>query len=812
MKYFYGSLILFIICLPVTLFAQSANNSLAGSVTDTAGLLLAGVVISLPDLKTGTATDANGRFTIDHLPKGNFLVQVKMLGFSTITQNININGTTEQQYRLQQGIIEKGEIIVTGTSLATEERKSVTPIQSISIKEMRENASTNIIDAIAKLPGVSQLSTGPAISKPIIRGLGYNRIITLNDNIRQEGQQWGDEHGIEIDDYNVSRVEVLKGPASLAYGSDALAGVVNIISDDPAPLGTINGNVTANYQTNNGMAAVHAQTGGNINGINWNVYGTGKQAHDYQNAYDGFVHNSRFSNLNYGAAIGINKKWGYSRLSFTSFNQNLGIVEGERDSATGRFMKLINDNGEEAETIATDDDGHSYSKQLPRQEINHQKIAWNNNLYLNNGGRIGLTLGYQQNSRKEFEDVPQPDVSGLHFLLNTYNYDARYYLPVMNGWNITAGINGMQQNSSNKGDEFLIPGYTLSDAGMYAIARKDWQKWTVSGGLRLNYRNMQGNALYLDSSDAVTDALQPGGFERFSNFSRTYTNLAGSIGAAYNATKSLTWKFNVASGFRGPNIAELSANGVHEGTIRYEYGNLALKAEQSVQADAGLSLNTEHVLVNASIFYNHISNFIYLRKLLNNSGADSIPAENNEEGYVAFSYDQQTAALYGGELYIDFHPHPLDWLHLENTISYVRGIIPNAPDSMRNLPYIPAARWLVELRANKTSLGKYIKNAYAKVGLDITFAQNNAFTAFDTETPTSAYTLLNAGIGLDVVNKNKTTLFTLAVSGQNLGDVAYQNHLSRLKYGPENFTTGRNGVYNVGRNISLMLSVPLNFK
>ena len=812
MKYYFRSLILLVILLPFTSFAQAQSNTFSGTVTDTSNQPLVGVIISLPDLKTGTATDANGHFYIDHLPKGSFLVQVKMLGFTSITQYININGSTEKQYTLQAGIIEKGEIIVTGTSLATEERRSVTPIQSISIKEMHENASSNIIDAISKLPGISQLSTGPAISKPIIRGLGYNRIITLSDNIRQEGQQWGDEHGIEIDDYNVSRIEILKGPASLAYGSDALAGVINIISDDPVPVGTINGNVTANYQTNSGLAALHAQTGGNINGINWNVYGTSKQSHDYQNAYDGYVHNSRFSNLDYGAAIGINKKWGYSRLSFTSFNQNLGIVEGERDSATGKFLKLINDHGDVAETIATEDDGRSYSKQLPRQEINHRKIAWNNNLYLNNGGRIGLTLGYQQNTRKEFEDVLQPDVSGLHFLLNTYNYDLRYYLPAIAGWHITTGINGMQQNNSNKGDEFLIPAYTLSDGGAYAIAKKDWNKWTVSGGLRINYRNMEGKALYLDSTDTVTGQLQPGGFERFSSFSRNYTNLAGSIGAAYNATKSLTWKFNLASGFRGPNIAELSANGVHEGTIRYEYGNLALKAEQSLQADAGMSLNTEHVLVNASIFYNHISNFIYLRKLLSASATDSIPADNNEEGYTAFTYDQQTAALYGGELYIDLHPHPFDWLHLENTVSYVRGTIPNAPDSMRNLPYIPAARWLIELRASKTSMGKYVKNAYAKVGYDITFAQNNAFTAFDTETPTSAYSLLNAGIGFDVMNKKKNTLFTLALSGQNLTDVAYQNHLSRLKYGPENFVTGRQGVYNVGRNFSLMLSVPLMFK
>ncbi len=797
---------------PFIMFAEPDANVLKGFISDAKGNPLMGASVSIPDLHAGDITDSGGHYRIANLHNGKYLVEVRMIGYATATQYVNITGVTGQDFTLSESIIERNEVVVTATSLATMEHKNVTPMQSIRIKELRQHAFTNVVDAIAKLPGVSQLSTGPAISKPVIRGLGYNRIVTLNDGIRQEGQQWGDEHGIEIDDYNVSRIEILKGPASLAYGSDALAGVINIVSDEPVSEGKIAGNVVANYQTNNGMGALHADIAGNINGYSWNVYGTGKAAHDYRNKYDGYVHNSRFNNLNYGATVGINKKWGYSRLSFTAFGQNLGITEGDRDSATGKFLKLVNDNGTVGETVVNESDGRSYKNQLPHQLIEHYKLAWNNNFFLNNGGRIGITLGYQQNIRKEFEDVLNPGIPGLFFLLQTYNYDLKYFFPQVSGWQFTAGINGMQQDNRNKGDAYLIPAYNLFDGGVYLMGKKDWNKLSVSGGARYNYRKINAQALFLDSAGEVVPQPAINDYRQFAAFNTSFSNAVGSIGLSYTLARRTFLKFNIASGFRAPNIAELAANGVHEGTIRYEYGNTALKAENSIQTDLGLSWSSDHILVDASLFYNYIGNYIYIQKLVAVHGGDSIPSLHDEEGYAAYKYSQSNAALYGGELYIDFHPHPLDWLHLENTVSYVRGVLIGGADSMRYLPAMPPLRWQVELRAQKRSLGKWLKNAYARTGLDITFSQDNIFSAYSTETATAGYTLLNAGIGADVVNRKQKTVCSIALSADNITDVAYQNHLSRLKYAGENYLSGRTGVYNTGRNISLMLTLPFNCK
>lgn len=802
---------LFIMLFAAAGSSAAVRSSLSGRVTDTAGAPLVGAIIELPDLHTGSVSDTDGHYTVPNLPAGRFLVSVRLLGFASQSVFLNLNGETVQDFRLSEAVLEQHEVIVTGTSAASEQRRSTTPIQTISARQMQENASTNVIDAITRLPGVQQLSTGPAISKPVIRGLGYNRIVTLNDGIRQEGQQWGDEHGIEIDDYNVSRVEVLKGPASLTYGSDAIAGVINILSEEPAPIGHIKAKLAVNYQTNNGQEALHARIAGNEHGLYWSAYFTGKRAHDYRNVYDGYVFNTRFANEDYGATIGINKHWGSSKLSFNSFNQYLGVAEGVRDSASGHFVKDVNAGGVPETMLVDDAEGKSYQRTLPRQWITHQKLAWINTLYLHSGARLGITLGLQQNDRREFGDVLAPDEPGLYLRLRTFTYDAHYLFKEIKGWQLSTGINGMVQQNRNLGIEFLVPDYSLFDIGGYALAKRDVDKWSFAGGLRFDRRSLNADALLTDSAGIRVSQLVAGGYTRFSSFSKSFGSPSGSIGVSYAYSKHTSFKVNLASGYRAPNIAELSANGVHEGAIRYEYGSTDLKPENSFQGDLGAEYNSEHLSLSAAVFYNYIHNYIFIRKLSTASGADSIPVQNNPDAFPAFIFAQTNAALAGGEFYMDLHPHPFDWLHLENTISYVAGQNLNGTDSTRYLPNMPPPRWLVALRVQKKSLGKYLGGAYIKLEFDHYFEQNQIFSAYGTETPSTAYTLVNASLGFYVLKKGKSVA-TVTLSGQNLADIAYQNHLSRLRYADLNYATGRRGIFGMGRNVSLALSVPLSLR
>lgn len=784
----------------------SGSVTLQGKVTDKAtGEGLPGVEIYFPDLKKGTTTDIDGIYTIENLPVTKALIQVSFIGYKLIAETIDLATTTTKDFMLEEAVMELNEVVVTGLSKSAEKRRTPTPITTISTAELRALNASNIIDAIASRPGIDQVTTGPGISKPVIRGLGFNRVVVVNDGIRQEGQQWGDEHGIEIDEYGVNRVEILKGPASLAFGSDAMAGVINFLPAPTLPKGKISGSVLANYQTNAGLIGGSADLAGNINDYIWDVRYSGKESHAYQNAYDGYVFNSGFKENNLSGILGVIKSWGYSNIHFSVYDMTPGIVEGERDSASGKFIKPVAIGGEEGEAIATEDDFRSYTPQVPFQKIHHYKAVSNSSFVLGNGS-LKTILGWQQNRRQEYGEILTPDEYGLYFFLNTVNYDIRYNLPELNKWNISVGANGMYQKSQNKGTEFLIPDYHLFDFGIFALARKSFEKLDVSGGLRFDTRQEKADALYLDAFGERTDHPDGDSFLQFSDIDAQFQGFSGSIGATYQFSEQVFAKLNLSKGFRTPNIAEISANGVHEGTVNYIIGVPTLKAESSWQWDFALGVNSHYITAELDLFSNKINNYIYLEKLSRSMGGDSLT-----DGYATYKYTSGDAHLYGGELSIDVHPAPIDWLHFENGFSWVRAVQADQPDSTRNLPFTPAPKLTSELKANVKKIGKNLVNGFFMIGVDNYFRQDHFYSAYGTETATPGYTLLNVGLGADFVSNNRT-LFSLFINANNLTDVAYQNHLSRLKYEAVNNVTGRMGVYNMGRNVSVKLVVPIQVK
>lgn len=786
-------------------FAAPGNSTLSGTVYDkTSGNTIPFAVIFFPDLKIGTQSDLNGKYELRNLPRGKFLVQVKAVGFATDIETIALDSATVRDFRLGNSVKEVGEVVVTGQATATGILHTPTPISIVSHDELLRGTSTNIIDALAKQPNIAQLGTGVGISKPVIRGLGYNRVVVVNDGIRQEGQQWGDEHGIEVDEYSVNRVEILKGPASLAYGSDAMAGVINLLTAPTLPEGTIRGTAIANYQTNNGLIGYSADVAGNAKGFTWDARYSAKQAHAYQDKYDGYVFNSGFLENAASGIIGLNKSWGFMHLHFGMYQLQPGMVEGERDSL-GRFVKAIKINDTTAgETVATNDDFHSYKLSVPRQNIRHYKAVLNNSFVTGNG-RVNATLGFQQNQRQEFGDV-LTNYYGLYFLMNTINYDLRYIFQEENGLQVSFGANGMQQDSKNKGTEYLVPDYNLFDVGVFGILRKSFKNIDLSGGLRYDNRSEKTGDLFLDSTGVNVGSEQPGAEHHFTSFHRNFGGVSGSFGIAYKASENATIKLNVSRGFRAPNIAELGSNGEHEGTIRYETGNPDLKPESSSQLDAALVWSSEHFNFEVDGFANTIDNFIFPVKLASAFGGDSI-----RDGYTAFKYVQSDAFLSGAEVTFDLHPHPLDWLHVEGNFGMVKAVQPGQTDSTLYLPYTPAPRVGGELRANLKKGGKLLSDAYFKIEVNHTFAQNRVYYAYGTETPTPAYTLIDLGAGTDIVTKEKTRCSIYFVAS-NITDVAYQSHLSRLKYAPENLATGRMGVFNMGRNFSVKLVVPIEGK
>lgn len=771
----------------------SVNGTFSGKITDAGtGAAIEGATVYISDIRSGTSTNASGNFLISNIPQGIHLVEISHIGYSNIIESIEIKNDVKKDFALTESIIENNAVVVTGVTGATQLKKVPFAVSVLRKEDFFRNTSSNIIESLTKIGGVSTLATGPAISKPVIRGLSYNRVLTINDGVRQEGQQWGDEHGIEIDEASVNKIELLKGPASIIYGSDAMAGVVNIITNVPVPVNTIKANLSSNYQTNNNVSTINLNIGGNKKGFNWNIYTSNKAAGDYKNKYDGRVFNSKFTENNIGGYAGINAKWGFSHLLVSSFNLKAGLIEGERDSA-GYFIKTLAGGITER---ANNQDFKTSTPLIPYQHIRHFKIAIDNNIKLGKN-QLTFNIGYQQNQREEFGNPDDINERSLYFDLKTITYTAQYRLAEMKGWKTSFGINGMQQNNTNKGVEQLIPDYNLFDFGIYAFSQKTIKKLTVSGGVRFDNRNINAENL-LDGTSIKGDA-----------FKKSFSNVSGSIGLAAQVTNAINLKFNIARGFRAPSIPELASNGAHEGTIRYEYGNNNLKSETSLQFDGGVEYSADHLSIGLSAFYNSFNNFIFYRKLEASGGGDSLVNVNGDL-LTGFKFDQTKASLTGLEATVDIHPHPLDWLHILNTFSMVSGQLRTPIEGNKFLPFIPASKLVTEFKGSFNKVTNNIRNGYVKFEVDNTFSKKNVFTTYNTETQTSGYTLLNAGLGADIVNKKNQTLFSLSFSALNIGDVAYQNHLSRLKYAAENVATGRNGVFNMGRNFSIKVNVPLS--
>lgn len=798
---------IFLILMISGFAAEPAKNliksSLSGKITDLqTGETLPGVSIYFPDLKTGTTSKSDGTYILKQLPSAKLLVQVSFVGYQLIAETIDLSKITQMDFRLEPAITEISEVVVTGQSGGIGKDRTPAPVSTIPAGYLRENAATNIIDALASEAGVSQITTGSAISKPVIRGLGYNRVVVVNDGIRQEGQQWGDEHGIEIDEFSIDRAEILKGPASLAYGSDAMAGVINLMSAPFLPDNEIRGNLHSNYQTNNGLIGNSVNISGHKNGLVWTFRASDKRAHAYQNSNDGLVYNSGFTENALSGIIGINKAWGYSHLHLSMYQLKPGIVEGERDSISGRFVKTSSDG--ESMIPVSENDFKTYIPEVPFQLINHYKAVSDNNIYLGQGN-LKATLGFQQNQRKEFADITNPGQYELYFLLNTVNYNFQYLFAEKNNFKLTAGVNGMWQESENKGGEFLVPAYSLFDAGVFGIVKKTIGNFDLMGGIRVDRRWQKGESLFLNDAGEVVTPETTGATERFAAFDQRFNGFSGSLGSSWQISKSVYTKLNVARGFRAPNIGELGSNGVHEGTLRYEKGNSGLKPETSLQFDFTFGLHFKHLASELNLFTNSVSNFIFSHKQNDAQGnpvlIDDLPV---------FIFTSGKARLNGGELTLDFHPHPLDWIHFENSFSYVQATLKNQPDSMRYLPLTPPFHWSSGIKTEFGKLFGHLDNLYLKFGIDWYGRQNHYFAAYGTETATPAYLLLNLGAGTDVVSGTKT-LFSLYLTANNLTDVAYQSHLSRLKYADTNHVSGKTGIFNMGRNISVKLLIPIDF-
>ncbi len=713
-----------------------SQNKITGKVTTENNIPLQNAVVHIAENNAFTETNEFGMYTFENVPKGKITIVAYLLGYEQKTEKINSNTNSEVNFILEEKEQHLDEVIVS-SAFNKIQSQNVMKVEHKSVKEMRKNGNVTLMDGLAETPGVSQISTGTSIGKPVIRGLSASRVLVYAQGIRLENQQFGEEHGLGLSASGIESVEIIKGPASLLYGSDAIGGVVYFNPEKYAQFGKQEANFLQQFSSN--TQGTNTSFGYKSSPGNWKflIRGNYNSQADYEVPNGEKIINTRSieKDLKYG--IGYSNSHFSTDFRYNYNNLNLGLPEEDIENSGLR------------------------NPLFPKQDIDNHIISVNQKVYFKNS-KLEADLGYIFNNRKELEDINE---TALHMKLKTANYNVKYFLPKSKNIETIIGVQGMHQTNLNFGEERLIPDATINDFGGFMTSNYEWNKNAVQAGIRFDKRTITTSEYGTIGNEGYFEAVD----KQFESF-----NFA--LGFKTNLTEKILARFNLASGFRAPNLSELTSNGVHEGSNRYEIGNSSLKNEQNFQADLNLEYNSEHFEVFVNGFYNHVNNYIYIE-----------PSSATIDGNDVYNYVQNNAYLFGGEAGIHFHPHPLDWLHFTSSFENVTAKQENGD----YLPLIPANQWKNNIKTN-FNLSNWFQKNYVSAQINHTFNQNNT-SAF--ETKSKDYTLVNLGFGGEInLGKRKLDVY---LNANNLLNKNYIAHLSRLK---------NDGIPNMGRNIVLGLN------
>jgi iron complex outermembrane receptor protein len=642
------------------------------------------------------------------------------------------------------------EVVVSGVRSSVVTETSLN-IRSLSAEKMRQSGALNVSDALSKLPGISQLNTGPAISKPVIRGLYGNRVLAVLSGLKFDNQQWQDEHGLGLNDVGIDRVEIIKGPASLLYGSEAIGGILNIIEEAPNAPGKKTGDVNVGLFSNTYGLSFDAGLKNATQKKNWGIRVGMNSNADYSDGHNHRIQNSRYAGYYLKGCYGFVKKNWVSTNRYSGSLDNFGFITADNSNSFLNDARL------------------SRSMKGPHHTVLLNILSSHNKIQMRNSS-LDVNIGLQSNLRMEDEGGNK---ISLNMLLSTLLWRVLWNKQLSPASELIFANNSQFGNNTNYGSRIIIPDANLVESGFSAFIKSKRRKIVLEYGAGFSLRNI--NTFLTAGVNTPDKSIRP--------FNKTLPSVNGSAGFAWNPTRKWNVKANIGSGFRSGNLAELSSDGLHEGTLRYEIGDPNLKVEQNLNSEISFNYFSNVVQFGASAYLNNFFNYIYLA-----------PTGTQYLGFDVFRYKQSDADLHGSEamLAVNFpslarsNTNRLKW---ETNFSVVTGKLKNGT----YLPFIPPAKWTNELRL-KCRDGKRMKNLFAFVMTENHFAQNHPAQF---ETSTASYWLLNAGAGADW--KTKFNWITFSVSANNLLDENYYDHLSRFK---------DYGIHNIGRNIVVRVTIP----
>lgn len=692
------------------------------------------VEVYFPDLKTGTITNKEGEFTIEHYDQNKIHVQLTYIGYVTLDMYLDLETDHQKTIYLVEDHFELDEVVVSKSTGKLQGENTVSVVHK-SVKELKLAAPLTIGESITNIPGVEMTSTGVGIGKPVIRGLSGNRIVTFSQGIRVENQQWGDEHGNGVGDVGIEGVEIIKGPASLLYGSDALGGVLYFVDERYAKHDQTEGFIQSRFNSATMGSASSLGYKVHKGNLKLNVFGGYTSHADYETPKFGKVFNTRFDEKNFKTSFGFNLKNWISNVRYSYLQNNYGIVE---DAIYGTSS--------------------ARNFEIPYQSIDNHALSFENIIFTGDS-KLDVKFGYTFNDRREFEEHHDHDEheeeeeEGEHtdhamgLILSTYTYNAKWYSEKYNDFfDVVIGSQGMYQTNENTGEEVLIPDANTQDIGLFALTNFDFDALKLQAGLRVDSRKLATDYMLTEESE-------------FLALDKTYSGVSFSGGAVYEFDK-VKLRANIASGFRAPNTSELLSDGSHGGTNRYEKGNVNLTNETALQVDFSVGYKNDHFELEINPFVNSIANYIYIN-----------PTGEVIEGQPVFQYVQKDAVLYGGEMGMHYHPHAIHWLHIESDVSTVIAEDKNG----EALPLIPQTKINTLVRAEFSNKGKLrMKSVFAQYVYK--FDQNRVANS---ETVTAAYGLTNIGVSLEAFGKQKPLAIEMGV--KNVFNQEYIDHLSRFK-------------------------------
>ena len=763
-------LVLFLLLFPWTAQAQdSCSYQLSGYVIDEHNRLpLSNSKVYIKEPRKVVFADSTGYFVLPDLCSGTYEVYCKHIGCDAVSKTITIEGNTEQSFYPEHHVDIDAVYVI--AKKKAEEISLAT--RKLSEKDKNETKGLSLGDGLTRLNGVRKLSTGNNISKPVIHGLHSNRILILNNGVRQEGQQWGNEHAPEIDPFIADELAVVKGANGVRYGPDAIGGVILVNPKELRKTPGIGGELNLVGFTNGFQGNASATLDGNSNkfpAFRWRLQGTMKRGGNVKSP-DYYLKNTGSKEYNFSAAVAYLKpKYGID-FFYSQFNTDIGIFSASHFGNLTDLQQAF-----EAEE-PLESANFSYDIDRPRQHIEHELFKTKAYLKTGKKGKVSLTYARQYNKRLEYDKHPPLNDSlanlnlpALQFELTTHTGEIVWKHVRMNSFKGSVGINGMYQGNTYKG-RFFIPNFRKIGAGIFWI--ENWKsksaKLEIESGVRFD--NIYQRVYMWQGGNIISPA-------------QNYMNMSGTVGVIYKVNKQFTLRSNAGTAWRPPNINELFSNGLHHGAASIEIGDSTLVTEKAINLSVSADYKRKRLSIVFDAYSNVINDFIYLKPTL-------VPTLTIKGAFPTFVHDQVNAHLRGVDLTLNYAF--TKEFRLTSKASILRAV---NQTTREHLVMMPADRFENSLEYNFKDIEK-VKKAYVSVSMASVLKQTRVPEDMDYANPPEGYSLLNFAAGMDISLKEQS--ISIGISVNNLLNTRYRDYLNRFRYFADE----------MGRNISLRVKVP----